>query len=211
MIKATELVGLTFGRLTAIERVGDLNGRPAYLCQCECGNKKVVRSVDIMYGKTRSCGCLRNELSAERNKRTKTKPNATKRHPLFYRWTSMRQRCNNPNNPSYHNYGGRGIKVCDKWESSFNAFVQDMGMPPDKSYTLDRIDNDGDYTPENCRWASPKQQLVNQRRSIRITISGKTMHAMEWSDKHGVSYQMITRKFRDGGIELATQYIKDNL
>jgi hypothetical protein len=120
----------------------------------------------------------------------------------------MKQRCTNPNTPFFKNYGGRGIKVCEEWLSSFEAFAHDMGMPPSDEYTLDRINNDGDYTPENCRWANQTQQHENGSRSINITAFGETKPAKTWAKNLGINYQKITYAYRSKGLEAATAIVE---
>ncbi|WP_136685660.1 hypothetical protein [Falsirhodobacter xinxiangensis] len=113
-------------------------------------------------------------------------------------WNGMRARCLNKQNPNYHRYGGRGISICDRWAVDFVAFVDDMGMRPSRKHTLDRIDNDGDYTPENCRWATIKEQCRNRRSSKFLTISGQTKTAAEWSDETGISQSLIHARMKMG-------------
>jgi hypothetical protein len=119
----------------------------------------------------------------------------------------MKQRCTNPNTPFYKNYGGRGIKVCESWLTSFNAFVNDMGLPPSPKHTIDRINNDGDYCHENCQWADQAQQNRNKRTSINITSHGETNTPKGWAAKLGIDFQRITYAFRKGGIEKASALV----
>lgn len=205
-----DLSGQTFGRLTVVEPSRNDKGKITWICTCSCGGSIEVEPIRLRLGKTKSCGCLRSETTRVKNA-AKTKQDARKRNPLYYRWASMLQRCENPKNPAYHNYGARGIKVCDRWREDFANYMQDVGAPPTSNHTLDRIDNDGDYSPENCRWAESKEQLRNQRRSIFITVEGVTKHAKEWSEEPNISYQTLTKMFRRGGVELATEYVAAHL
>lgn len=109
----------------------------------------------------------------------------------------MRGRCNNPSDKAYHNYGGRGIKVCARWES-FDNFLEDMGPRPSKKHSIDRIDNDGNYEPENCRWATSKEQSRNRRKTIYITIADVTMPGIEWCERFGISYVAFFERYRSG-------------
>lgn len=118
-------------------------------------------------------------------------------HPLYSVWQGMKRRCDNPNFPQYRDYGGRGIKVCPRWERNFHAFVEDMGPRPD-GYSLDRIDNDDDYTPENCRWSDRKSQQRNQRVTRRVTVDGKEYIAVDLADIAGVTTNTIIARAKRG-------------
>ena len=141
------------------------NGRKLkrVLCKCECGNEKVINLHSIKKGLTKSCGCLRKETTIEYNKTTKTihGHRGMKNTKTYTTWLSMKQRCLNPNHTFYHYYGGRGITICNRWINSFKNFLEDMGERPINK-TLDRVNSNGNYEPENCKWSTPKEQVANR-------------------------------------------------
>lgn len=210
MPKIIDLTGQKFGRLTAISATLGSDGRKEWLCRCDCGNEKTVPAIRLRTGKTQSCGCLRTE-SARATADARSIADARRKDPLYHRWATMIQRCHNPANPHYRNYGARGIAVCDEWRNDFGNFLADMGRPPTDKHTIERIDNDGPYAQGNCRWALPSDQLRNQRRSIIIEIDGRWQHAKEWASELGISYQVITNRFRAGGIEAATEFVRSGM
>ena len=114
------------------------------------------------------------------------------------RWRNMIARCENPKNPSFPQYGGRGVKVCERWRASFDAFRKDMGAPPSPEHSLDRVDADGDYEPENCRWATAKDQARNQRRNRLLTFCGDTMCVTEWAERTGIKASVINQRLALG-------------
>lgn len=150
-----DITGQRFGLLTALKPTGqDANHSTLWLCHCDCGNYKTVSSGHLYQDHTRSCGCKKGTLIHGYARR--------KERPVLYTtWQGMRARCNNPKHVGYKNYGGRGIKICERW-NDFENFAADMGERPPNT-TLDRISCDGDYEPSNCRWLSKKEQRLNQR------------------------------------------------
>lgn len=207
MPKIIDLTGQKFGRLTAVSATLGSDGRKDWFCRCDCGGEKTVPSIRLRTGKTQSCGCLRAEV-ARATADARSVAEARRKDPLYHRWASMIQRCHNPANPSFKNYGARGIFVCDRWREDFGNFFADMGAPPSGQHTIERIDNDGAYEPENCRWALRADQLRNQRRSIVIEIAGRSLPAKDWAAELGISYQAITKRYRQGGTAAATEFVR---
>jgi len=206
MPKMIDLTDDRFGRLLVIGSGARRNGRKTWVCRCDCGSTKEIPAAYLRHGGVQSCGCLRAESNAV-TATARRDANAKRRNPLYWRWGDMIQRCENPNNPSWKNYGHRGIAVCDRWRGSFAAFIADMGSPPTTKHTIERINNDGGYSQDNCKWALRREQSRNQRRTILIEIDGKTMSAKDWASTTGISYQRITRAFRKNGILAAKAVI----
>jgi hypothetical protein len=187
------LIGQQFGRLTVIA-FSHSDERAMWVCRCECGNEKLVASKLLTAGQTKSCGCLRG---------THHQAAAGSARPRVYRiWQAMLNRCRNPNVQNYARYGGRGIRVCERW-MSFENFFADMSDPPSPSHSIDRIEGDGDYEPGNCRWATEKEQQANRRCNRYVTHDGATRTLKEWSQLLGGSENIVSIRLRNGWTELA--------
>jgi len=191
--RRTDLTGKRIGKLLVIERAPNRPSEPhrAYwLVQCECGSPPMSMRADYLRrNPDPSCGCNRG--------RKQVTHGASKRSE--YRiWQCMRQRCSNPKTKWFHNYGGRGIRVCKRWETSFEAFFEDMGPRPSREHTLDRVDNDGHYEPGNVRWATRDEQMNNIRSTIRLTIDGVTRTISEWAAVAGIPRKLISHRLELG-------------
>lgn len=183
MKRLKNIIGKKFNRLTAIKFIGyDEKNRTIWLFKCDCGQIKNIQKTKVICSRVKSCGCLEKEY------KFKPKHCLSKKHrPTYSSWINMLARCNNNKNKNYKNYGGRGIKVCNRWLNSFENFFYDMGEKP-KNKTLDRINNDGDYEPNNCRWATASEQISNTRKVIKIQFNGETKIAKEWAKLYCLNY-----------------------
>lgn len=177
-------IGDRFGRFT-IEGTVKRNHRTLYVCRCDCGNVSFAMKRDLLLGKTRSCGCLKNELFKERITTHEMSDSKT-----YHSWCAMKERCNNKNSHAYPLYGGRGIKICERWENSFKNFISDMGICPD-GCSIDRIDPNGDYSPNNCRWATYKEQGRNTRRNVFINYKGEDKTIAEVAEILNINYRTL--------------------
>ena len=181
MEKFIDLTGQRFGRLVVIERAANSNaGSARWNCMCDCGGKATVVGGGLRSGHTKSCGCIKNEKTAERNFKHGMVGTST-----YVIWDSMKQRCINPNDTTYKNYGGRGISVCDRW-LKFENFYADMGERP-KGMSIERIDNNGNYCPENCCYATQKEQMRNTRRTVTVKYQGKEQCMAAWAEELGIN------------------------
>lgn len=153
-----DLTGMTFGRLTVVKRSGtSKRGDIVWACICKCGAETAVRGSNLRNGNTKSCGCFQRERASE-----STSTHRLTKSPEYRSWASMIARCENPKYHHFHRYGGRGIRICERWRNSFELFLSDMGPRPSLKHSLDRKDNDGNYEPGNCRWATAKEQRLNR-------------------------------------------------
>lgn len=190
-----DLTGKKFGMLTVIKRDGADNQRnPTWLCKCDCGNEKIVRGNLLKSGNTKSCGCINREKVKMLNFVT-----GAYKSRLHRIWDAMKQRCLNQKNNNYHRYGARGIMVCEEWRNNFKAFYDwAMGNGYTDDLTIDRIDNDGNYCPENCRWATLHEQNRNRRTSRMITFNGKTQCMLDWAKELEIKPITMVARFRRG-------------
>ena len=190
-------VGQKFGQLVVRQTGGkNYRGRVMWLCRCDCGNAKEVLPYNLLSGNTKSCGCLMREVHLVLHRTHGATARGSGARGLYNRWQAMLTRCRNPNVSNYKNYGGRGISVCDRW-MQFENFYADMGDPPDGA-SLDRIDNQGNYEPQNCRWSDRKEQNRNRRISHVIVHDGISLPISAWAEKLGVTRGLIRDRLRLG-------------
>lgn len=187
-MKMNDLTGRTFGRLKVVYRApnDESENRVSWHCLCACGGVKVATTKDLVTGCTFTCGCARITHG--------------KSGSLLYKvWASMRERCNNPSAKSYPKYGGRGISVCKRWDD-YETFVADMGPRPPR-HSIERVDNQGDYCPANCRWATSREQMRNMSRNRWLTADGRTMLMTDWTAELRCSVSLITMRLKNGWSE----------
>lgn len=187
-------IGTRFSRLTV---TGMAKGEAArWICVCDCGNEVRSASNPLRTGKTKSCGCLRTEISAARLKKSNTK-HGQYGTPIYAAWRNMLARCLNPRVKEFKRYGGRGIVVCDRWIDSFDAFKSDMGERPD-GFTIERRDVNGNYTPENCHWADQTAQQNNRRNNVRLEFKGECLTLAQWGRRTGIHWSTIRNRVAVG-------------
>jgi len=186
-----------FGRLRVLCEATTGNGRRRVTCLCECGNECIVHVSNLTRGLTKSCGCFRREFTTA----SKTK-HGGKSSREYETWKRIIQRTTNSKRPDFHLYGARGIRVCERWRSSFSAFLQDMGQRPSDTHSIDRYpDNDGNYEPGNCRWALPGEQAANTRSVRWITINGQKVTLTRAASEIGVAQATLSKRIAAGWPE----------
>ena len=200
-----------YGMLTPIKSTDErYNNEVVWEFQCDCGNIKVVRADALISGATKSCGCIKKEQD-------KTNLTANHRHKMsgtriYETWQDMKRRCYNKQNARYDRYGGRGIKVCEEWLNNFQSFYDwaiNNGYSDD--LTIDRIDNDGNYEPSNCRWSTVKEQCNNRSSNINITIGNATKSLMCWCEIFNVDYKKVYARYKRNGYEGIDRLFNDIL
>lgn len=193
MSKLIDLTGMKFNNLTVINRAENAKGGVArWNCLCDCGNYVIVRGSNLKSNAVKSCGCL-----------CKTPPNKThgeSKTKLYRKWVGIKRRCYDTNCHNYSDYGGRGIRVCDEWKNDFLAFKRwVLETREDESLTIERIDVNGDYCPENCTWIDKKGQSNNRRSCLLYTYNGKTQNLTQWCEELGLNYKLIHERIRRDG------------
>lgn len=201
--KVHNLTGQRFGLLTVIG-IDDRGTKKTYwMCQCDCGNVKSVRSDSLLSGAVKSCGCLKKKQ--DRLNLTANHSHKMSGTRIYHEWQGIKGRCFNKNDARYARYGGRGITVCDEWRNDFQSFYDwAMANGYSDNLTIDRKDNDGNYCPENCRWVDDQTQARNRSSNISITIGNSTRPLMEWCEIFGLDFQSTVARYhrnRTCGLE----------
>lgn len=198
-----DLSGMKFGRLTVLSEAPPTplkSGRKLYNwnCKCSCGNERVKSSRNLLRGDTKSCGCLHSDNVAKQNK--ENAKHGDSRTRLYKIWAGMKNRCYCNSNHEYYNYGGRGIKVCDEWMDyiNFKKWAESNGYTNSRNCTLDRIGNDMNYSPDNCRWATPTVQSNNRRSNRKLGFNNSEHTISEWSRKTGIRSDTILYRIKHG-------------
>jgi hypothetical protein len=203
MDRAKDITGQKFNRLTAVERAGNsAKGLALWLFRCECGGTKISTGAEVRRGGVKSCGCaaIEQKINAGKSRcHAFSRANFPRERKS---WENMIDRCTNPDNNQFHNYGGRGISVCDRWKQSFKNFLEDMGARPANT-SIDRIDNSFDYCPENCRWADAKTQNRNRSNNHVVVINGEAKTLSQWAERYKVPQSMIGNRIYRGWPEHA--------
>lgn len=192
---ATVKVGEKWNMLLVLSEVTKRSpfGKRIVHCRCDCGTELDIVAANLRSGNTTNCGCVRSKKMTEKNwKHGEATRGAQSAEYLT--WERLIGRCENPKLPGFEHYGGRGIKVCPQWRISFDTFLQDMGRKPDPTYSIDRIDVNGDYEPGNCRWATNTQQARNKRDNHLITYGGQTKTMVEWAEEKNMSLQTLSSR-----------------
>lgn len=200
MAKLIDLTGNKYNKLTIVERRGsDKNGHPLWLCKCDCGNYKIYRGDKVKTGKIKSCGCLIGQHHGLCNTR------------LYKIFDGMKERCYNKNKSNYKYYGARGIQICDEWLTDFIKFyvwATENGYK--ENLTIDRIDPNGNYEPDNCRWVTKLEQANNKRNNVHITYNGKTQTISQWCNELGLKNRIVYDRKHKGWSDKECLFGRDN-
>lgn len=188
-MRRLEILGKRYGMLIAIEELPKLNGMRQWRLKCDCGGERIALQKTFANGKMRSCGCD-DMHSNVKHRLSKT--------PEYRAWINMKTRCSSDSAPYFEYYGGRGITVCDRWLSSFEKFYSDMGKRPGSAHSVDRIDVNGNYEPDNCRWATGSEQSRNQRRNHIVEFGGRVMTLAEAVESSPVPYNTVLYRLKRG-------------
>jgi hypothetical protein len=193
-------VGSRFGKLTVVARAASTKTvRPRWLCVCDCGRQTLTGSQNLRRGAAQSCGCKRfKHRSTPKENHGQSRAAGGKATREYMTWSSMLGRCHNQKHKQFGRYGGRGISVCPSWRNSYLSFLRDVGPKPVGPFSLERVDNNGDYAPGNVRWATWKEQASNRRNSRLLTFQGRTMTMKQWAEESGIGYTTLKERLMRG-------------
>jgi hypothetical protein len=202
MAKKINIDGKRFGRMVALWHSYTIRkkyGKKAtykdyYECVCDCGTRKASCKHDLLIGDANSCGCLGVEARLAASKK-----HGASRSDIYGTWGNIIERCTNPKNPGFKNYGGRGITICERWRSSFESFRDDMGPKPTPKHTVERRDNNKGYSPENCSWETMLVQMRNNRRNVYFEIGGEKKTMQAWCDQFGIRRYVAYQRYKKLG------------
>ena len=197
MGKKLDLTGHVYGKLAILHELKyPKPKRISWVCQCSCGNLCTVTTTELRCGDTKSCGCTHKEQLIARNYK-----HGNSKSSEYHTWQSLRDRCLNPKNKMYKHYGARGISVCSEWLNSFENFYKDMGNKPTCKHSIDRINNNGNYCLENCRWVTQKVQVNNSRLARKIThpVTKESLCCSDWSKRLRGNRQLVSARINTYG------------
>ena len=201
VINKDEIIGKKFNKLTVLSYDSTVGYEHFYLCECECTNKRVVERRMLLNNKTKSCGCMNKEIFKESNEKKRKYKNAKDGDRILTTWRGMKSRCYNVNNKSYIDYGARGITMCNEWLESFDEFYEwAMNNGYTDELTIERIDYNGNYEPNNCKWVTKKAQNRNTRKSIIVCYNGEDIQLTDLLERLGISerYHLVYKRLRRG-------------
>jgi hypothetical protein len=200
MINRGSILGNKYGKLTVVRKL-DGGKNTTWVCICDCGNEKVVNRSNLSNGHVTNCGCEIYKKPIKHGMCNSVE---------YHTWGSIISRCTNPKNKAFKNYGGRGIKVCDRWLQSFEHFYSDMGHRPSEDHSIDRFpNNDGNYEPANCRWATKQEQAVGRNTTVWIDYNGQRMYQKELANYFGIMDSTFCAVIKRRGVESAIKYYEN--
>jgi len=194
--KANNNIGSRYGHLLVVQRSGSKNRKAVWECVCDCGKTVFVTSSHLETGNTKSCGCFKREL-VSLQKTTHGHARQGAKTVEYNVWADIIKRCKNSNSKNYHNYGGRGIKVCDRW-LSYENFFADMGLRPSSKHSIERKEVNGDYEPSNCCWATRQEQQRNTRRTRLVEFDSQVKSLVEWTEEKDLPYPAVYSRLMHG-------------
>lgn len=193
-----DIVGQKFNKLMVLRyHSRTKHGESKWVCLCDCGKESITTTAKLRSGHAKSCGCIRSEAT-KKSRTTHGHFVGNKKSPEFNCWWKIKERCFNENTKAYHRYGGRGITMCERWQENFLNFFEDMGTRPSPTHSIERNENDKGYFPENCRWATPKEQSRNKRNNIHLEYDGRSMIISDWAKELGVTTSSIKWMLKNG-------------